>query len=160
MAISQTEGLDFHIGGKGCNATVEFDPTTQVINFKSGLQLNAQNNLERAVCLLRISTPNSDQVLVPFSVKGKTTNRGGKMTVSITTNSGANIISTLKQSYTGSADIDVTDLFEPSENPQCVSSGIVGANINVFGTNAAIDLNDIRFQLQTQQCDSELKIEN
>ena len=152
MALSQTENFDFHVAGNGCNSQVEFDPVTRIVKLIPGLELNAQNELERSVCALRVTTPTNNYVLVPMSIKGNIRNRGGEMTIDITTNSGATILSTLKQTYTTSDEIDLTNLFEPSENPQCGSSEIVGANINVFGTNASIDLDDIQFELRSQEC--------
>ena len=151
MAVAKTENFGFHLGGKNCNSQVEFDQDTGIVKIVPGLQLNAQNQLERVACLLRVTTTNN-QVLVPVSIKGNVRSRGGKITVAITTNSGANMLSAIKQTYTNSGNIDVTNLFEPSENPQCGSSKTVGANISVFGSNASIDLDEIQFQLRSQEC--------
>lgn len=150
--LSQTGAIDFNLAGNGCNSKVDYNPRTQVITLKPGLRLNTGRNLDRAVCILRVTTPRDDQILVPLSIKGTTRNYGGRMSIAITTNSGANVLSTLQRDYTSSGSINVGDLFTPSENPQCGSSNIVGANISVFGTNANINLNDIRFTLQTKKC--------
>lgn len=152
MTLAQSDEFDFHIAGNGCNSQVEFDRTTSIVKLTPGLQLDAQNDLERAVCSLRITSPDSDRILVPLSIKGHVKNRGGDMTVAITTNSGANILSTMEKTYTKSGEIDVTDLFKPSEHPQCGASEIVGANINVFGTKASIVLDDIQFELRLSKC--------
>jgi hypothetical protein len=152
QALSQTGDLDFNLAGNGCNSRVDYNPRTQVITLKPGLRLNARSDLERSVCILRVTSSRNDQILVPLSVKGTTRNYGGKMSIAITTNSGANVLSTLRRDYMTSGSINVANLFMSSENPQCASSNIVGANISVFGTNASIDLNDIRFTLQTKKC--------
>jgi hypothetical protein len=152
QALSQPGGIDFNLAGDGCNSTVDYNPRTKILRLKPGLKLNAYKDIDRITCLLRVTSTNQDLILVPVAVKGSVKNRGGQMTVSITTNSGANILSTLKRSYNTSGGIDAVKFFEPSENPQCGSSGNFGANISVFGTNASVDLNDIQFQLQSKRC--------
>jgi hypothetical protein len=149
VTLAQSDHFDFQLAGNGCNSQVEFDPVTGIVKLTPGIKLDAQNELERAVCSLRVKSPNSDRILVPLSITGSIKNRGGDMTVAITTNSGANILSTMEKTYTKSGEIDVTDLFKPSEHPQCGTSEIVGANINVFGTKASIVLDDIQFQLRS-----------
>ncbi len=151
-ALSQTGGIDFNVGGKGCNSSVQFNPRTQIITLKPGLKLNTYGNLDRISCLLRVSTPTDDKILVPIAVKGNTHNHGGKMTISITTNSGANVLSTMRRSYTTTGGINVAQFFVPSDSPQCGSSGNVGANVSVFGTNAAINLHNIQFKLVSKRC--------
>ena len=152
QALSQTGGIDVRIAGEGCTSRVEYNPRTKIVRLRPGLKLNAYSEIDRTTCNLRISSPNEDQILVPIAVKGNTRNRGGKVTISMTTNSGAKILSTMKRSYTTTGGINVAQFFVPSESPQCGSSENIGANISVFGTNAWADLNDIQFQLQSKRC--------
>lgn len=123
-----------------------------VVTLKPGMRLTANKDLDRIVCVLRINSTTDDQILVPLSVKGSTQINGGEMSIAITTNSGANVLSTAKENYTATGKIDITNLFEASDSPQCGSSTIVGANINLYGTNGSIDLNDIRFTLKSRTC--------
>jgi hypothetical protein len=152
QALAQTGGVEINISGQGCNSRVEFNPYTQIVTLKPSMKLTARKEVERIVCVVRISTPTDDQILVPFSIKGNTRTNGGNMNVAITTNSGAEVLSTLRRTYTRSGGIDAAHLFSPSESPQCGSSSMVGANINLHGTNGSIELSDIRFKLQTKKC--------
>lgn len=151
-ALSQNGEIDFSIGGKGCNSRVEYNRVTRIVKLRPGLELNAYSQLERITCLLRVSSPSENHILVPIAIKGNTRNRGGKMTVAITTNSGANTISTMKRSYTTTGGMNLAQFFEPSDNPQCASSGNFGANISVFGTNAWVDLNNVQFEVRSRPC--------
>jgi hypothetical protein len=152
QALSQTGDVNINISGMGCNSSIDFNPSTQIITLKPGMRLSANKSLNRIVCVLRISTPTSDKILVPLSVKGSIRNYGGTMSVAITTNSGANVLSRIEKDYTRSGNIDLANLFSTSGIDQCGSSNTVGANINVFGTKGSIDLNDIRFRLQSKKC--------
>jgi hypothetical protein len=152
QVLSQTGGIDFNLAGEGCNSSVEYNPTTKVVTLRPGLRLSAGSTVKRSVCILRVTSPRNDQILVPLSIQGTTRNNGGTMSIAITTNSGANILSTLKKDCKTTGSINVAHLFVPSENPQCGLSNIVGANINVFGKNASVNLNDIRFTLETRKC--------